>query len=671
MNETAKHEYATIGFTYLFGLICASFMSSSICFIIFIVLGIVFFLLLKRTRMVSLTIAAAAAAFMISGAYQTVFITPALELSGSTAFVTGTVTERLNPDNDTVLLSISGETDGVPVEFSLFTADTGIGVGDEVEFTAVFSEFRDSRYFAEASYYYSKGVFLKAYAKGEITVTGSSESLIAYMTALSDFLKGRLDEVFTGDTGGIIKAMLFGDKSDLSAQLSVNIRRSGISHLTAVSGMHLSLMVHIAVAFIQMIFRRRPRVSAVFSILFAVMLMMLFGMTVSVIRSGVMMLIYYCSFFVNRKSNTLSSVSGALFIILAVNPCACRDIGLWLSVLGTIGVGIVSPMVMKRLRIPGKSTLRSAVVSSLCASVCTVPVGMFCFGGISLVSVITGLLVQPFFTIILIIVPIGLILYFISAPFFYVSGIAASLMNRIINLMGSSSYSYIETDNSTLLTLIAVLLPLSAVLLFLRGRRRHMRNFYMSALAAFATAVSLSEMIGYNNITVSIYSDGENAVIKTEDKTGAAVFTLSDSSKTADMIYEYTAGEKLNFICIASDTDNNNEIKAADYDCTVHLPEMGNAVYDISGEYTASVIDGEIILDIRGITIGLMSVKSGSACDIAVYCGYKENFNGRGNFATILCDKRFYNYGEAINVCYEKAELIIDNEGGIALRKDG
>lgn len=659
MNGTAEHKYALTGFIYLFGLICASFLSGILSVAIFLVLGAVFFFILARKGRTAVLAAVLAAAFLVMGMYRISVTDKSYELIGKTALVTGKVTERRNPDNDTVMLEISGRADNVPVKFTLFTEDVGIDAGDKVEFTAEFSEFKDSTYFAEKTYYFSKGIFLKAYARSEITAEKGTEPVFP---ALSGWLKSRLDRYFSGDEGGIIKAMLFGDKSGLSSRLYVNIRRAGIAHLTAVSGMHLSLAVHIAMLFIGTFLRKKPALCAVLSVLLTLFLMGLFGMTASVVRSGVMMITYYGSYFFNRKTETMRSISAALLVILVPAPYACLDVGLWLSVLGTIGVGVLSPAVCRRLGIDVVS-VKGLIISSVCANLCTFPVGMLCFGGVSTASVLTGLLVQFLFVIILVLVPVGIVLPVGSAMLLFAAGLSARIMIAVTNFIGSMRYSYIELEDG-MTAVILLFAVISCLAWFVSARKAVISRFSVTAFCTLFSALTLSAIIQHDNIIISIYSDGSNALVKVEDKAGASAFTLSDSTGAADMLYEHTAGDMLKFLCIARDTDNN-EISADSYGCAVHLPENGNMFYDISGEYSALVMDGGVVLNIRGISVVFSDVKSGTECDVMIYTGYGKDLTKKGKYATILCDKRFYNCEGAVNAFYDDVKIIVNPDGGI------
>lgn len=663
MNKTAKHKYAIIGFIYLFGLICASFLDSTACFFIFILSGIIY-LFSRKLRIFVFVIAAS---FLVMGFYGRFYVEKSHTLVGRELTVNGTVTEVLSPDNDTVLIAVSGNADGTPVSFTLFTTDTGLRVGDNVSFSAKFAKLTDSVEFSQTGYYYSKGIFLRAYASGEINVISSSVTPYAFVSGISDYFKNQIDKVLSGDEGGIIKAIFFGDKSGLSDKLSVSVKRAGVSHLVAVSGMHLTLIVHfIVIVFSRFIKRKSPLISVVF-ILCVVFLMLFFGMTASVMRSGLMLAVVYGSGLFKRRTNILSSISGALLVILIPAPYACRDIGLWLSVLGTLGVGKFGPMIADFIRKRLNKRVNKALISSLFAYLFTFPVGALCFGGVSVLSVLTGIIISPLFAAILTLVLISVMsVGLFSYPLLFTASFIAKLMNAVILFIGGLDFSYVRIDNESFMTFIAIFLPALIATLFASRKIRYIVRLSLVSFMALAASALIAEIIAFNHIKLYVYSDGTDALIIAEDKKGVSFFTLSDSPRIAEKISEFSIGKETVFLCVAGSTYNNPDIAvSADY-LSVHLPDFPDAEYNIGGEYSAKVLDDEIILSVRGIDVGLLDIESEKLADIGIYNGYKKNFSEKENSATILSDKRFYNCEENLNAYYTEVVIIINEEGAYA-----
>lgn len=352
-------------------------------------------------------------------------------------------------------------------------------------------------------------------------------------------------------------------------------------------------------------------------------------------------------------------------VILLLNPMACCDIGLILSIVGTLGVGVVAPVAGETLKIRRFGIIGRAMFPSLCASLCTMPVGALCFGGISFVAPLTCLLVQPFFTVILVLVPVAALLPFLSAPVMFIAGWSAQIMEVIAKLMGSTPLSYTETDGVTIALFLLFLIAGTALSTAISGKTRFAVLSAALTTLAFASSLAVYGIISFDDIKIGIDTSGGKPAVIVEDRTGVSFFMLSDSSDTADIIYEKSAGSAVNFICVSEKAVNAAELSEAGR--KIHLPSYGNMEYNISGGYSVIVNNGEIILGIRGITVGILPAGSETACDIAIYSGYRENYGKGGSSATILCDKKYYNCGEAVNAFLRKTEIVIDSEGRYAL----
>lgn len=441
-----------IGLVYLLGLYVASYLD---------ILGRLLFaaalflfgllLLLRKKREMFWIAGTLAAAMLLFGIYRLTVIEPQRAFIGRTALVTGTVSECTYPDNDTVRLTVEGNANGVSIRVMLYTPDFGACLGDTISFHAVFSDFRESADFSESDYSFSEGIFLRARAADDPKILKKAEfSLFRLPKEFSVFLRERIGRILNGDEGGLIRAMLFGDRSGLSPSLSVYLKRAGLSHMTAVSGMHLSLIVHSAVLVIGLFAKRRVFLRFALTVGLIAVLMVFFGMTASVMRSGLMLLLCYGAEPLRRKTETTHTLGVAVLLITLFQPYACRDLGLWLSILGTLGTGALAPTVCRRvIRKPRFRRLKEAVLTSVCAVVCTSPVSVLCFGGISLLSPIATLLVYPLFLLILLLMlPLaasgGLLAEVLLLP----AGLAAKAMIALIRTLGGLWFGYAAFDRA-------------------------------------------------------------------------------------------------------------------------------------------------------------------------------------------------------------------------------
>ncbi len=667
-----KQKYAPVGFFYLAGLIFASFLSSVFCFVlaaVFLAAGAAPFLLKKRDLSICLwTFCAAAAVF---GLYSLILIEPQRSFSGKTARVTGTVLECERPDNDTVRLTVSGEADGVPVKLSLYTPDFGAAPGDRITFTAVFSDLQNHAGFAESDYSFSKGIFLKAKSADTPIITERAGfSFLSLPGAFSSYLRGRIGSVVQGDAGGLLRALFFGDKSGLSPRLSVLLKRAGLSHMTAVSGMHLSLIVGIAAAFLRLLPKRRVRLRFFLTAGLTAALMLFFGLTVSVLRSGAMLILYYGAEPLRRKASPVHTLGFAAMAITLFQPCACRDAGLWLSILGTFGAGTVSPAVCRRLlKKPRFRKIKEALIVSFCAALCTVPVSALCFGGVSLVSALSSLLVYPMFfaalaSMLLTAASGGMLAEIFLLP----AGLAAKGIIAAAELLGGFRFSYLELGGiyPSLFALTAIGALLTALL---TGRFRCAARFFALSVCVLTAVFFADHLIYRDSIVISVYSDGSDGLAVIKSKTGVSAIASSDSAKISREIFSASAGQQTLLLCVLEEEENNREELQRLRPLALHLSDDPDRIYDVSGEYKVTAQNGVLTLETRGITIALLPAGEQTDADFAVCTGWKKEPGASGAGTEIFCDKR-YTDSKSANAYYDKVEIVVSAGGDVLLRRE-
>lgn len=213
---------------------------------------------------------------------------------------------------------------------------------------------------------------------------------------------GAFAENVFGESAELASAMLFGEDDKLSPARSEYLRVSGAAHYTAVSGAHFAVFAAVLLSMIS-IERRRTRL--LFSLMFAPLVLLFFGVSPSVLRASAMFFLYALGTILRRRSDPLNSLCIAVIVISMISPLAVADAGFGMSVLGVFGVAVVGPAFSEKLceLVPDKakpalSPLVNVLSCSLCAVICTAPVSAALFGSVSLLGIITSLLFVPFMT---------------------------------------------------------------------------------------------------------------------------------------------------------------------------------------------------------------------------------------------------------------------------------
>lgn len=604
------------------------------------------------------------------GCYSMLVIEPVEALSGKTAEVYGTVTESTFPSNDTVRLTISGQVDRVPVKFTVFVPDTNIEVGDNVVLSAEFSEPNVSAEFSEADYNFSKGIFTRAEVKSDITVLSHSFSFKAFLADISNAIKGRVKRVLPKEEGSVLCAVFFGDKSDLSDLQSVSLRRAGLSHIAAVSGMHLSLIVHT----LKLLLLDRLKGKRVFKSLLIMamimLLMMFFGMGASVLRSGIMLIIYYGGDLLFRKTNPLNSIGAALLIILVCQPYACRDVGLWLSVLGTIGVGVIAPPLCELLIHSERfRSVKESLIASLAALFCTFPISMLCFGGVSVVSPVSTLLIYPPFMGAVLLMLLNLFTGGLLTELFMLpAGFCARAMNYIFYSLGGLPFSYVSTDGTFWqIFAFATALGMLTMLTF----KNKLKYFVRFSAASICVIVGLTVFEGFERdgrIEISLYSDGSDGMAVIKSKSGVSFVSTGDSERITAEMLSLGMGDNILLACAAGSTNNNIPALRGLGALSLHTPDLPDRLYKVADEYEVAVIEGGIYIRADNITVSLTDIDAVSSADFAVYSGYRRKHESRGNYAEIFFDKRMKT---GYNAYYNKVTIEIDENGNVFFSTGG
>ncbi len=271
----------------------------------------------------------------------------------------------------------------------------GSAPGDTVSFKTALKSCEAN----EEDYYTAKGVFVRANVSGAQISKSSSRSVRYWPVKLAFALKEQTEKLFDAQQAGFVKALLTGDKSGLGPELSSVLKVSGISHVVAVSGMHLSFIV----GFITIAVGRKKR-AALACIPAILLFMAMVGNTPSVVRAGIMQIMLLAAPVFKREADSVTDLAFALAVLLAVNPYSVKSPGLQLSFASAAGIILITPGIYKRLdgltKTPENRALRklksaaaAALAATLGASVLTVPLCALHFGSFSIIAPLTNVLV--------------------------------------------------------------------------------------------------------------------------------------------------------------------------------------------------------------------------------------------------------------------------------------
>lgn len=705
-----RHKLATVGLSYFVGLFCASFFilnqPAYIGFIIsfILIIPVPILIAIKRPFPVMILVSISVA-FAVFGWYEVSYNYPVNQIGDNTAVreIKGVVLEKGQINNDNTSYLVEAEIDGIKTKISFYGTDIEAEYGDTMIFSAVLFLPEDSTVFAENSYYFTRKIGLKAAIKSEIKVIPSdTKTAVYYINQYSDYMREKIMTEFPDDTGGLLTGIFLGDKSQMSSSLKSSVKLTGISHMAAVSGFNLTLVVHIMMLLLGSIGLKNKRyLKLILIVVLILTFMVFFKMSASVLRSGTMLIIFYGAEFFRRKTDTMNSVGLSCLIILIFNPCACRDIGFLLSIAGTVGVGVVGPIISDKvngkfnLKKPAKGIVE-AVIESSSAILCTLPFSALFFGGISLVSLIANLILAPLFTAVVLLVTLFAITGGAVDLLLHGAGVFSKLMVWITEILGDVRYAYLSLEYD----FIIVWLCLSITFIFIITV--FFRSVKFSSISVMASVISLIIMISVSNfqsrdtITIETYTDGQDGCMIFSGNNECKIICTSDSGRIADKINEYCNEKWLyNIDTIYFCTLENNGLsyyneQLSEFEIEkIYMPEEGQKIALEYGLFENSIAlpaeqakdtgsmdkihivyqDNAALCNVNGILFSAVSVKNFTdnidSNVILCYDYNKSIINPKDNTLLLLTDKKQNGGKNSVNLYNEKIRFYVDNDGRI------
>lgn len=345
----------------------------------------------------------------------------------------------------------------------------------------------------------AKGMHLLVYGKGEMEIQPAQGFSLRYAPQrLGALLRSRIAMLYQGDAAILMTALMTGERSAFDDALYSALSETGLTHVTAVSGMHCAFLFTL----VGLLVRNKRRATLV-AIPVLVVFMLMVGGTPSVTRACFMLTMLSLAPLFNRENDKITTMSLALLLILLRNPYAAASISLQLSFAAVVSLTAFSgPMyraLAKRLIYPmAYGTLRSVcrfilatLVTTCAASFLTIPLAAYYFGCVSLISPLSNLLCLPAISFAFYAGVVSLLLGVFLMPLAAIVAIFATAaldyFMAMVHLLSQIPYNAIYTSNPYLVYWLVYFYIMIAVVWFTKERRR--RTAVMTASLALSTLV--------------------------------------------------------------------------------------------------------------------------------------------------------------------------------------
>lgn len=272
--------------------------------------------------------------------------------------------------------------------------------------------------------------------------------------------------------------MLLGDRGTISKNVQDEFRASGISHVLSISGLHVSILVGILALLLQLL----PippifRVGIMASVMWVYILSI--GAPLSAVRAGVFWTLYALAYRAQVLIGASTVLVAVLALLMTFDPRAILSPGFQLSMAAVTGIFLMLRLISFRLH-----PVSSLFFVSLGATIGTLPLVVYYFGGIPTLSILVNILIVPITPALLVailLVLVGSMISPIVALFFsYVVHVLILWIVGITSSVQHIPYAYIDhlaMPGWGVFAFYALLLLI--VLLYMNHRKMHLRELWI------------------------------------------------------------------------------------------------------------------------------------------------------------------------------------------------
>ncbi len=282
-------------------------------------------------------------------------------------------------------------------------------------------------------------------------------SVLTYINQSRKNISSYIQKILPKNEAAIASAVLVGDKSYLSQIQYEKYRDSGLAHFLAISGLHLGLVAAFAFFSVRLLMSLIPTlalryssktVACVFAVGLSFVYLLLSGVSVSALRAFVMTAVVFLGFIYDRNAISMRMVAFAALVILILEPYFILSAGFQMSFAAVVAlISFYEVLSQKELLKKNKNVLQriffyfgGVVLTSLIASLATMPFGLYHFGTFSPYVVIGNVIsapviafmVMPFVFLSLVLLP-----FHLSSFPLHVAGLGFKWLNDITTFISA------------------------------------------------------------------------------------------------------------------------------------------------------------------------------------------------------------------------------------------
>jgi competence protein ComEC len=377
----------------------------------------------------------------------------------------------------------------------------------------------------------------------------------SFINRLRSKIKQNIARSLPPDQAALLTGIVLGDITALSEQIQQDFRTTGVSHILAVSGLNVGLLVSFFLLVFRFI-RLSPKLQYLPLVAIIITYAFLTQGRPSVLRASAMAIIGLGAWLLGKKQDLIASLSVAGLVLLIYNPFFLYDISFQLSFIATLSILLILPILQSLMEnIPSILSLGLSV--TLAAQLGVAPLLVYYFGQFSIISFLANLLIVPLAGFSLVLGFIAALTAFLSAwlakLIFFPTSLLLGLKIMVANLLAKLPGAAIFIEQTNILILGSYYLVLFLICSYLKSKKIKLKTsqmlFSFLLILTFSIWWQLSQTVIIRGIEThfidvgqgdaALLRTGERAVVLFDGGGGkfkAAQFLRSKGIRRLDMI---------------------------------------------------------------------------------------------------------------------------------------
>ncbi len=247
-----------------------------------------------------------------------------------------------------------------------------------------------------AQYLAKEGVSaVVSYPKIELVAKDKGVSFKAFLFDFKNSIVEEFGKILPAEESAFLSGLVLGERSDFSTEFKEAMQTSGTTHLVALSGYNVTIIVQAAMITLALFLRRRTAI--VFAFIFLVAFVLMTGAEASVVRAAIMGALVVLAKESGRVWNVRNAIILAGLIMILINPkILVFDVGFELSFLALIGIVYLRPAISNLFHTkeePGFLSWWENLLTTSSAQLMVAPILIQSFGNFSPISLLSNVLI--------------------------------------------------------------------------------------------------------------------------------------------------------------------------------------------------------------------------------------------------------------------------------------